>query len=176
MSLPEASDEPVIAADIRVAGRGWPPVRTLRALVERALEACFDAPIPPLAEGSEVSILFTDDAEVRTLNRQYREKDAPTNVLSFPAPARIPGRFGPALGDIALARETIAAEAAAGDLTFADHLTHLIVHGFLHLLGYDHETESEAVVMEGLETAILGSLGIADPYAGADESGGRQIR
>lgn len=172
MSLREASEEPSVDADIRVSGRGWPAQRTLRALVERALEACFEAPIPPLADGAEVSILFTDDAEIRALNREYRGKDAPTNVLSFPAPARIPGCYGPALGDIALARETVAAEASAGDLTFADHLTHLIVHGFLHLLGYDHETESEAVVMEGLETAILANLGIADPYAGSDGSDG----
>ncbi len=145
----------------------WPAERTLRALVDRALEACFEAPIPPLTEGSEVSILFTDDAAVRVLNRQYRDEDAPTNVLSFPAPSPILGRFGPVLGDIALARETIAAEATAGGLTFADHLTHLIVHGFLHLLGYDHETDSEAIGMERLETAILARLGIADPYADA---------
>jgi probable rRNA maturation factor len=112
-----------------------------------------------------VSLVFTDDASVRVLNRDYRGKDKPTNVLSFPAPQLVPGRFGPLIGDIVVARETVAAESAADGLTFADHLTHLIVHGFLHLVGYDHETDDEAAVMEGLETSILQQLGIADPYA-----------
>jgi probable rRNA maturation factor len=77
----------------------------------------------------------------------------------------VPGRFGPLIGDIVVARETLTAESAAEGLTFADHLTHLIVHGFLHLLAYDHETDDDAVVMERLETSILHRLGIADPYA-----------
>jgi probable rRNA maturation factor len=79
----------------------------------------------------------------------------------------VPGLLGPPLGDIVLAEETIRGEAEAGGLAFEDHLTHLIVHGFLHLVGHDHVVESEALVMEGLETAILGDLGIADPYAAA---------
>ena len=114
---------------------------------------------------AEVSLVFTDDASIRLLNRQYRGKDKPTNVLSFPTPQLVRGRFGPLLGDIVLARETVAAESEADGLTFADHLTHLIVHGFLHLVGYDHEAAGEAAEMEGLETSILHGLGIADPYA-----------
>ena len=137
----------------------------MRALVGRALAACRKADLPEIAEGAEVSLVFTDDARVRRLNKQYRGKDRPTNVLSFPAARVAPGRLGPPLGDIVLARETIAAESEDQGLTFADHLTHLIVHGFLHLLGYDHETDGEAAVMERLETAILARLAIADPYA-----------
>jgi probable rRNA maturation factor len=121
--------------------------------------------LPEIAEDAEVSLVFTDDSSVRLLNRQYRGQDRPTNVLSFPAAPLASGRLGPPLGDIVLARETIASECEAQGLDFADHLTHLIVHGFLHLLGYDHEADGEAVVMERLETAILGRLGIADPYA-----------
>ncbi len=118
-----------------------------------------------IADDAEVSLVFTDDSSVRMLNRQYRGKDRPTNVLSFPAAPLVPGRLGPPLGDIVLARETIASESEAQGLDFANHLTHLIIHGFLHLLGYDHETDEEAAIMERLETAILGRLGIADPYA-----------
>ena len=102
---------------------------------------------------------------MRRLNRDYRGKDKPTNVLSFPRRRLLAGRLGPLLGDIVLAAETVAREAEDEGLALDDHLTHLIVHGFLHLLGYDHEDEAEAAVMEGLETAILGGLGIADPYA-----------
>jgi probable rRNA maturation factor len=107
-----------------------------------------------------------DDAHIRVLNRQYRGKNKPTNVLSFPAPPAKPKSFGPQLGDMVFAAETIVAEAKRDGITLADHLAHLVVHGFLHLLGYDHEIEQEAVAMEALETAILGRLGIADPYGG----------
>lgn len=115
---------------------------------------------------SEVSLLFTDDAQVRELNRDYRQQDKPTNVLSFAAQEG----GGPAtlmLGDIVLARQTIEREAGEQDKTRDDHLTHLILHGFLHLLGYDHETDEEAEIMEDLETRILAQLGIADPYVTA---------
>jgi probable rRNA maturation factor len=156
---------PAITADILVEADGWPPEAELQALVDGALAACRTADLPEIAADAEVSLVFTDDARVRMLNRQYRGKDRPTNVLSFPAAPPFPGRLGPPLGDIVMARETIAAESAGEGLDIADHLTHLIVHGFLHLLGYDHETDGEAAVMERLETAILGRLGIADPYA-----------
>ncbi len=158
-----------ISADILVEADGWPPEAALQALTDRALAACLAADLPLFAGDAEVSLVFTDDERIRVLNRQYRGKDAPTNVLSFPAAPLFAGRLGPPLGDIVLARETIAAESGAQGLEFADHLTHLIVHGFLHLLGYDHETDDEAVVMERLETAILGRLAIADPYADSDD-------
>jgi probable rRNA maturation factor len=119
----------------------------------------------------EVSVRLTDDAEVQTLNREYRHKDKPTNVLSFPMvqPDLLEGLANSddgevLLGDIVLARETCAREAEEKSVTFADHATHLIVHGTLHLLGYDHQGDSEAEAMEALERAILATLGIDDPY------------
>ena len=108
--------------------------------------------------------MFTDDRELRHLNARYRDKDSATNVLSFPAPAMVEGELGPMLGDIVLAAETVAREAAADGLTFTAHLTHLLVHGFLHLAGYDHDDDGDAAAMEALETAILARLGFADPY------------
>ena len=111
--------------------------------------------------GLEVTILLTDDEAVRDLNARFRGKDGSTNVLSFPAPdfAR------PHLGDLALAYGVCAQEASAQGKTLADHLSHLTVHGVLHLLGYDHEAEEEAEQMEAMERRILEQLGVRDPYA-----------
>jgi probable rRNA maturation factor len=113
---------------------------------------------------AELSILLTDDAEQRELNGQWRGKDTATNVLSFPQIEP----FGPVtglLGDITLARETLIREAEEQGVTFEAHFTHLVVHGFLHILGYDHLTDEEALHMESLETQILASLGVENPYA-----------
>lgn len=113
---------------------------------------------------AELSILLTDDAEQHEFNRQWRGKDSSTNVLSFPQIEP----FGPVmgiLGDITLARETLEREAEEQGVSFADHFSHLVVHGFLHILGYDHLTDAEALQMESLETQILATIGIADPYA-----------
>lgn len=118
----------------------------------------------------EASIVLADDEFVRGLNRDFRHQDKPTNVLSFPADTAEPALPGdiPSLGDIIIAFETTKAEAPEN---FADHLSHLVVHGCLHVLGYDHEEEAAAVEMEGLESKILGDLGIADPYGeGANNS------
>jgi probable rRNA maturation factor len=111
---------------------------------------------------STVAIQLTDDNGIRILNRQFRGKDKPTNVLSFPAPA-MPGH-APVLGDIAIAFETVAREAKDEDKRFEDHLAHLVIHGLLHLLGEDHETAAEAERMEAREIRLLATLGIADPY------------
>jgi probable rRNA maturation factor len=115
-------------------------------------------------EGSDVSLCLADDSALRALNLSWRGIDKPTNVLSFPA---APGRPGEAttLGDIALAYETLTREADDLGVSLADHYRHLLVHGFLHLIGYDHETDAEAERMEALETQILARLGVADPYA-----------
>lgn len=120
-------------------------------------------------------VLLADDARVRTLNRTYRGRDEATNVLAFPSVepdvlAAI-GAEGPpeALGDIVVAFETAAGEAARDSVPLAHHLSHLVVHGMLHLLGYDHQAEDDAVVMEALETRILAELGVPDPYAATDE-------
>lgn len=112
---------------------------------------------------AEISILLTNDEHQQTLNAQWREKDKPTNVLSFPTNPPFAPIFG-LIGDISMARQTLEREAIDLDKSFTDHFTHLLVHGFLHCLGYDHETQEEAFVMEGLETQILHTLGIADPY------------
>ena len=113
------------------------------------------------AEG-EVVVLLTDDASVQDLNQRFRGKDRPTNVLSFPAPETA----RPHLGDLVLASGVCIKEARAQGKTAGDHLSHLVVHGVLHLLGHDHEDDVEAEAMEARERAVLATLGVADPYAG----------
>jgi probable rRNA maturation factor len=124
------------------------------AVVERAATAALGT-----VEGDLV-ILLTDDATVGDLNRRFRDRTGPTNVLSFPAAESA----APHLGDMVLAHGVCAAEAVAQGKTLADHLTHLTVHGVLHLLGRDHESEAEAEAMEAEERTLLASLGVADPY------------
>jgi probable rRNA maturation factor len=116
------------------------------------------------AESKEgaVSLLLGDDHAIQALNRDFRGKDAPTNVLSFPP--SVLGAEPNFLGDIALAAETIVQEAEFQGKSFDNHAAHLVVHGFLHLLGYDHENDADAVKMESREREILASLGIDDPY------------
>ncbi len=141
---------------------GWPEAFDARA--EAAVRAALAAAKAKVTGASELSIVLTDDAEQQTLNREWRGIDKSTNVLSFPQIEP----FGPVaglLGDIILARETLEREAAEQGVSLDDHFTHLVVHGFLHILGYDHVEEDDALVMEGLETQILASLGVADPYA-----------
>ena len=114
----------------------------------------------------EVSLLLADDGFVRALNRDYRGRDKATNVLSFSA-CDLPAEASTGallLGDIVLAHETVRGEARARGLALGDHLSHLVVHGALHLLGCDHESDGEAAAMEGLETQVLAGLGIGDPY------------
>ena len=160
------------SVDIRVEAGDWPPAAKLRALVEPTVAAAIATGVRPIAEGSELSLVFTDDTHVRALNRRYRGTDSATDVLSFPGTRTNAKAFGPLLGDIVFAAETIAREASAGKIPADHHLAHLVLHGFLHLLGYDHAESDEAVVMERLETAILARLGIADPYdAGPDDRG-----
>jgi probable rRNA maturation factor len=114
----------------------------------------------------ELSLLFTDDARIRVLNAEWRGKDKPTNVLSFPAfPVRIGAELPPMLGDIVLAAETVRGEAELEVKPLTHHISHLVVHGLLHLLGHDHETDTEADVMEDLERRVLARLAIPDPYA-----------
>ncbi len=134
-----------------------------RGREDRLVEALLAAAAAE-GKGGSVSVLLGDDAAISALNAQFRGKSGPTNVLSFPpaGPAEGGGGFW---GDIAMAAETIEAEAGAQGKSFEDHAAHLAVHGFLHLVGYNHEVEAEAEVMEGRERAILASLGIADPYA-----------
>lgn len=140
----------------------WP--EDLDPLAERAVLEALKQSKAKLKGAAELSILLTDDEEQHELNQQWRGKDSSTNVLSFPQIEP----FGPVtgiLGDITLARETVEREAIEQGVTLSDHFTHLVVHGFLHILGYDHLTDAEALQMESFETAILASLGVADPYA-----------
>ncbi|QUL38316.1 rRNA maturation RNase YbeY [Erythrobacter sp. JK5] len=147
------------------------PAGVWEALAGRAVDATAEAE-PPLANPRLcASMLFTTDAEVHALNREWRGRDKPTNVLSFPMLERDALRElaseGPPvmLGDLALAYETCAREAAEKGIALEHHAAHLLVHGLLHLAGHDHETSDEdADEMEALETAILAKMGIADPY------------
>ncbi|NJM29475.1 MAG: rRNA maturation RNase YbeY [Rhizobiales bacterium] len=139
---------------IATEGKGWDAIPDLEELATRAVTAAM-----PKESEAEVSLLFAGDAQVAELNRRWRGKQGPTNVLSFPAPK---GRE--ALGDIVLASGVVAREAGEQSKSFADHTTHLIVHGVLHLLGFDHQSDSEAQEMEAREIIILEELGITNPY------------
>ena len=140
---------------------------TLAAGAARRALLCGEAP-----NAAVVDITLTDDDEQRTLNRTWRGKDAPTNVLAFPLMSLDPDLDVPVppgapllLGDVVLAFETVRREAAEQNKTLADHLRHLVVHGVLHLLGYDHQDEAEAERMESIERELLAGLDIPDPYA-----------
>lgn len=158
--------------DVAVESGLWDALPDAEAIAARAVGAAAAGCGVTLARSAEVSLMLTDDAQMRGINRQWRAKDNPTNVLSFPAASADGLAKAPFLGDIAVAFETVAREASEEGKTLADHFAHLVVHGFLHLVGYDHETEEQAQEMEGLEVAILAGLGIADPYA-EDEAKGR---
>jgi probable rRNA maturation factor len=144
----------------------WRVARVTDAILARAARAGFNAAMLSSLGTYEVSILLTDDQKMRALNRTWRGKDAPTNVLSFPA-SDDPTEPG-LLGDVALAYETTLDEAQSIGIAVSDHAAHLVVHGVLHLLGFDHMEEDEAEQMEALERQALASLGIADPYAERD--------
>lgn len=145
-----------------VNAEGWP--ENLEAVAETAIREALKQSEAEVTSVTEVSVVLTDDAEQRELNRQWRGFDKSTNVLSFPQIEPFAPVSG-LLGDITLARETVEKEADEMGISFEAHFTHLVVHGFLHLLGYDHIEEEDAEEMEGLETDILATLGIADPYA-----------
>jgi len=156
--------EPPVDIDISVEAGDWPDEASLTRLVLRAVDAAFTE--TGATGGSELSVVFSDDAHIRTLNAEWRGKDRPTNVLSFPAfPFVQGGPLPPMLGDIVLAAETVAREAALEDKPVENHITHLVIHGLLHLLGHDHETDAEAEEMEAIERAALARLAIPDPYA-----------
>ena len=150
--------------DIFIEAGDWPAEPELTRLVDRAVAAAF---AETGAEGaSELSVVFSDDAHIRALNAGWRGKDKPTNVLSFPAFSFPKGEpLPPMLGDIVLASETVAREAALEGKPIENHISHLVIHGLLHLLGHDHETDAEAEEMEAIERAALARLAIPDPYA-----------
>ncbi|AZO41160.1 rRNA maturation RNase YbeY [Mesorhizobium sp. M7D.F.Ca.US.005.01.1.1] len=150
--------------DISIEAGAWPDEASLTRLVARAVAAAFAE--TGVAGRSELSVVFSNDSHIQKLNAGWRGKDKPTNVLSFPAfPFAQGGQLPPMLGDIVLAAETVAHEAALEDKPVENHITHLVIHGLLHLLGYDHETDTEAEAMEAIERAALARLAIPDPYA-----------
>ena len=151
--------------DVLVESKLWKNAKNAEPVIRRAIAEAAATLSTPAAE---LAIVLTDDSAIRLLNRTWRGVDAATNVLSFPT-----GRTGGnrlLIGDIVLAYETVAAEALAEGKPFAHHLAHLAVHGFLHLLGYDHERKKDADAMERLERDILQRLAIPDPYQAADKA------
>lgn len=162
-----------MAVDVIIEDPRWDEAG-LEELTERAFAAlCSHLGLE--AELCEGSVLACDDARIKVLNADFREKDKATNVLSWPAEERAtPGARPPLpeedfdgtieLGDIAISYDTCAREAQEADKPMADHVTHLIVHGLLHLLGYDHISDQDAEIMEGTEVEILATLGLDDPY------------
>jgi probable rRNA maturation factor len=154
--------------EVLVVADCWQGEPEAEAVIQRAVAAAAEAVDADVGD-AELAVMLTDDSGIRTLNSNWRGIDKPTNLLSFPAlqptaPSR-PGDAPRMLGDIAIAYETMRQEADDEQKPFDHHLSHLAVHGFLHLIGYDHETEGEAEAMEALEREILAQLGIPDPYA-----------
>ena len=171
--MTEPSPQSGLTVSLDVPHQAWlDALPDVERTVETAVLACLRAACPGLTEG-EISVVLVDDATQRILNETWRDKDRPTNVLSFPATETVAGSVPQpefpgvplTLGDISLAFETVDTEAREQGKSLNDHLTHLVVHGVLHLLGYDHVVETDAVVMEALEVAILSGIGIKDPYS-----------
>ena len=172
----EKNTAAILALEVTVATGGWrEAVVAPEEVAARAARAAYTAASPDFGRSSEATLVLTDDAEVQILNRDYRDEDRATNVLAFPAfneddISRLPADVPLILGDVVIALETATAEARAEAKTAADHLSHLVVHGMLHLLGHDHKTDDEATIMERLEVDILDQLGVADPYVVADKA------
>jgi probable rRNA maturation factor len=153
--------------EVLVVADCWQGEPEAEAVIHRAIRAAAEIADADVGD-AELAVMLTDDAGVRTLNNNWRGIDKPTNVLSFPAlqpTAGAPADAPRMLGDIAIAYETTRKEADDEEKPFDHHLSHLAVHGFLHLIGYDHEKDDDAEAMEDLEREILAQLGIPDPYA-----------
>ncbi|MEX0347605.1 MAG: rRNA maturation RNase YbeY [Rhizobiaceae bacterium] len=154
---------------ITIDADGWPQEARLRDIVSRAVRGVFDKVGAKSSSACELSLLFTDDKAIRRINQKWRGIDKPTNVLSFPAePSVNPNALPAVLGDIVFGLETISCEAEVENKRFEHHLSHLVVHGLLHIFGYDHEQETDAEAMEAMERQILQTLAIPDPYNAID--------
>lgn len=151
-----------IIVDVEVVDPAWLAAGDVDILAQDAIAATLVEVGKRVHPDAEISVRLCDDDEIRALNLAWRNKDKATNVLSFPSPA---GDRGPLLGDIVVAFEYVSEEARDAGRSLRDHLAHMLVHGMLHLLGFDHENESEAEKMEALERRILAKLGIDDPYS-----------
>ena len=148
--------------DVAIETKDWAALEAPSQLAEAAILAAIRETGVSLAANAEISVLFCADSRIRGLNRKWRGIDRPANVLAFPNGGD--AAFAPLLGDIVIAFETASREAFEAGRPLRDHVAHLLVHGFLHLIGHDHGEAAEAERMEALERAILGRLGIADPY------------
>jgi len=154
--------------EVLVVADCWQAEPDAEAVIQRAIATAAETVEADIGE-AELAVMLTDDAGMRTLNANWRGIDKPTNVLSFPA-LQPTGRRGPddaprMLGDIAISYQTLRLEADDEQKPFEHHLSHLAIHGFLHLVGYDHEKDADAETMEALEAEILAQLGIPDPFA-----------
>jgi probable rRNA maturation factor len=165
MITPQARAVSTPHIDIRIQSPLWDAQPLAEKTVRNAVLMAADA---LSTAGSEVSIVLADDSTIRSLNLNWRGIDKPTNVLAFPASAPDNGQGPRLLGDIVIAFETLERECVDEHRIFLHHLAHLTVHGFLHLLGYDHETDEQAEEMEGLESRILRRLNMPDPYRAHD--------
>lgn len=169
-TITDLEDNLKIDIDFEVQDNSWPDLAALSLKISKIIFNKLG--LDKLAQSFEFSIILTDDNSIRKINSQYRAKDAATNTLSFPAQDIIANKFDDlqihngflSLGDVIFAYGVIENEAKRDGKTFQDHFTHLLIHGLLHLLGYDHQNEQEAQVMENLEIQILLSLNIKSPY------------
>ena len=169
-TITDLEDNLKIDIDFEVQDNSWPDLKALPLKVSKIIFNKLG--LDELTQHLEFSIILTDDESIRKINAQYRAKDAATNTLSFPAQDIIANKFDHlqihngflSLGDVIFAYGVIENEAKRDGKTFLNHFTHLLIHGLLHLLGYDHQNEQEAQVMESLETQILLSLNIKSPY------------
>lgn len=155
------------AVDIQIDSALW----DAQPDAEAAIRAAVTAAAAHSTSGGEVSILLTDDSAVRVLNREWRGIDKATNVLSFPAPEALSKSAAGILGDIVIAYETLQRESADEHRDFLHHLTHLTVHGYLHLVGYDHEDDAHADEMESLESKIMTRMQLPDPWQDSEKAG-----
>jgi len=158
------------AVDILIESEAWRMLPEAEDIVRLAIAFAATSKAVICRKKSVLAVLLCDDETIESLNARWRGQEKPTNVLSFPAPplrGDMPYEKIP-LGDIAIAYETLSREASEQSKPVSDHLSHLVVHGFLHLVGYDHHEDGEAEEMERLECDILGRIGIADPYAVGD--------
>ncbi|MEM1044760.1 MAG: rRNA maturation RNase YbeY [Pseudomonadota bacterium] len=158
---------PVPHLDIRVDDDAWLGIDGVAELAERAAAAASAVAGQRLTDGAELGLILSSDAQIRILNRDHRNRDSATNVLSFPICDPQAPLKGPLLGDVVLALETVQTEAKTAKKPLSEHISHLIVHGILHLLGYDHQIDGEAEAMEDLERAAMKRLGYDDPYRDA---------
>jgi probable rRNA maturation factor len=165
MKTPAGRPTSLLHIDLRVESPLWDGQPLAEQTVRNSI---FAAATALSTAGGEVSIVLTDDSAIRSLNRKWRGIDKPTNVLSFPASGPDTGESVRLLGDIVIAFETLERECADGNRGFLHHLAHLAVHGFLHLNGYDHQTDKQAEAMEGLESKIMTRLNMPDPYRAHD--------